>query len=158
MNGVLAQLYAALTKQNEPTGILASRNPMYTYGGIPTRQPYQSESDFFRSSGVPGYAAEDNAVVMNPLANLMPDQKRAVLMNEAARVWMRQNNLTPNFGLTPQQSQSLGATAYKDAPEQDRAATTVARLLSGDPSGGDPTPEQSAFVKRLRYGMGLLGK
>lgn len=136
--------------QEPPQGILG-----HTFGGIPMRHPYPSEAEFFKSSNVPAYAAEDNAVVFNPYANLDPAARRSLEMNEAARIWMRQNNLRPNFAINPQQAEMLRGTHYAAAPIQDQLETIASRLLSGDPSAGQPTPEQEAFIKRLRFSMGI---
>ena len=127
----------------------------HTYGGVPIRQPHPSEVEFFRKSGIPAYAAEDGAVVFSPFVQMSPEQKRSLEMNEAARVWMSRGTLKPNFPLTDFQRMGLEGSHYAKAPEGDRRATIAARLLSGDPSAGTATPEQEAFVKRLRYGMGI---
>jgi hypothetical protein len=148
MDGVLSKLAQGLFG-------LGENKERHTYGGIPTREPYPLEAEFFKRSGVPGYAAEDNRVVLNPGILSDPNMVKALSMNEAARVWMRNNNLTPNFGITPQQNQFFANTPYGTAPEQTRRETLAARLLSGDPSAGTATPEQEAFVKRLRYAMGI---
>lgn len=34
--------------------------------GVQERVPYPGEVDFFKSSGIPGYAADDDQIVMNP--------------------------------------------------------------------------------------------
>lgn len=126
-----------------------------TYGGVPVRSPFSGETNFFLKSGVPAYAAPDNKVVFSPMLT-DPNAQRALAMNEAARVWMRQNNLKPDFNLTPQQDSFLNSNSYAQATPEERRATIAARLLSGDPSAGTPNAEQEAFVKRLRYSMGLL--
>jgi hypothetical protein len=153
-----------LLYQNPPMGLLAERKPQgllgeqpraHTFGGIPMRQPFPSELDFFKRSGVPAYSSEDGAVVFNPFVQLSPEQRRSLEMNEAARVWMSRNPLKPNFALNPSQQSALRGTHYESASEDDRRATIAARLLSGDPSAGQPTAEQDAFVKRLRQAMGI---
>jgi len=124
------------------------------YFGVKFREPTESELAFFKRTGVPGYAAPDNAVVLNP----SPPQgvnMDAVAKNEAARVFMRQNpDAAPKFGLTDEQSSLLSGTTYKGADPLDRRSTIAARLLSGDPSGGTPTPEQAAYLRMLRAKMG----
>jgi len=118
--------------------------------GMTERAPSASELDFFRRTGVPGYAASDDRVVMNP-SPAEGVNYDAVRQNEAARIFMRQNqDYQPGFGLTDEQNQFLGKTGYAGAPDADRQATIAARIYSGDPSGGVPTPEQQQFVKRLQ--------
>ena len=119
------------------------------------RKPYQSELDYFRANpNVGGMATEDSRVILNPYSNLSPDEQAAVAENEAARVYMKSNTENaPTFELTPEQSEYLGTTTYVDADESDRRATIAARILSGDPSAGTATPEQSEYVNRLRMLM-----
>jgi hypothetical protein len=133
-----------------PGGLLG-----HTFGGVPKRAPYESELSFFQNSGVPAYSSEDGAVVFNPFVHLDPAARRSLEMNEAARVWMSRNQLRPSFSLNPFQQSALSGTHYANASEDARRETVAARLLSGDPSVGAPTPEQDAFVKRLRYAMGI---
>jgi len=122
--------------------------------GADERMPYDSERKYFKANPhVAGMAAEDNRVVMNPYGLLGPREQDAVRMNEAARIWMR-NNGGPRFALTPEQTRYLGGTTYAGANENDRRATIAARLLSGDPSAGAPTPEQQQYVEMLRRALG----
>ncbi len=125
-----------------------------TYGGILSRPPYPSEQAFFNSSGVNAYASPDNAAVVSQNVT-DPNMLRSLMMNEAARVWMRNNKLQPTFTPTAEQRDLLRGTAYANAPQGDVQQTLAARLLAGDPSAGTPTREQEAFVKRLRYSMGI---
>jgi len=125
--------------------------------GVPLRLPTDSELEFFKTRlDVGGYAADDNSVVLNPFANLTEQQKQAVSLNEAARIYMRTNpQLSPNFSLSDQQTQRLSTTDYAKATQHDRRATIAARLLTNDPSGGEATDEQRRFVEVLREAMGL---
>ncbi len=119
--------------------------------GVPVREPHPSELRFFQKHpNVGGMAASDNKIILNPHSSLSPKEREAVAVNEAARVHMRTNkNLKPSFDLTPEQTANLKGTSYENASPQDRMATIAARILSGDPSAGAPTPEQSSFVERL---------
>jgi hypothetical protein len=147
----------------QPQGLLGAlgANPLMpparrtTHGGVPIREPYPSELDFFKRSGVPAYSSEDGAVVFSPFVNLSPDQRKSLEMNEAARVWMKANKFQPSFSLSASQQGALSGTHYANASEEDRRATTLARLLSGDPSAGQATPEQDALVRLLRHQMGI---
>jgi hypothetical protein len=94
-------------------------------------------------------AADDNAVVLNPHADLSEQQRDAVLLNEAARVFMRVHGPRPSFDLTNEQ-----AARFKDyGSRQDIRETVAARLLSGDQSAGIGSDEQSVFVLQLRRCM-----
>jgi hypothetical protein len=74
------------------------------------------------------------------------------MLNEAARVHMRRNFDAPQFTLTPAQTERF--KGYSD-DEADVRATIAARILSGDTSAGDATPEQTEYVSRLRQFMGV---
>lgn len=118
------------------------------------REPFQSELDYFQKNPhVAGMAAEDDRIIMNPFSKLSDTEKQAVIMNEAARVHMRQGLIpAPTFALTPEQEAAF--SGYSADP-RDRAATVAARILSGDPSALQPTPEQLEYVKGLRRFMGV---
>ena len=119
-------------------------------GGL-LRQPYPSESDYFKTNPrVTGMASEDNRVVLNPHSSMTPNERRSVTMNETARLFMRQHG-APTFELTPEQQQRFGG--YSQDPNDIRA-TIAARILSGDPSAGQPTPEQLEYVRQLSAMMG----
>lgn len=119
------------------------------------RNPHDSELDFFRKNPtVGGMASEDNRIVMNPYSTLSPQEQQAVQMNEGARIRMRQPDMKPGFDLTDEQRTTLdGLPYYKDASDSDRRATIAARQLSGDPTGGKASAQQSAFVQLLRKAM-----
>lgn len=122
--------------------------------GVPTRKIYPSEDTYFKANPhVAGMAAEDNRVILNPYSKLSDGEKKAVLMNEAARVYMRTGKAPPpSFALTPEQEKAFGGYSKNAA---DRKATIAARILSGDPSALKPTPEQLDYVKKLRTTMGV---
>lgn len=123
--------------------------------GIPMRKPFKSEMDYFRKNpSVAGMATEDNKVIINPFTQISDQQKQAVAVNEAARVWMRtKKDYAPDFTLTEQQEQFLNTTTYRNAPASERLATIAARLLSNDTSAGVPTADQNIFVARLKMAM-----
>jgi hypothetical protein len=122
--------------------------------GVEERKPTRSESQFFRQNpNVAGMAASDNSVVLNPVTPKGVNPK-AVALNESARIFMRLNpEFQPNFALTPEQSQFLDSTIYRDASPAVRSATIAGRLLSGDPSAGGASPEQRQFIVNLRKQM-----
>ena len=114
---------------------------------------YEGEDKYFKENPhVAGMAAEDDRIIMNPYSKLTEAEKQAVMMNEAARVHMRRNYDAPRFELTQDQLARLGNYS-KD--ENDIKQTIAARILSGDPSAGQPTPEQLEYVQGLRQYMGV---
>ena len=51
------------------------------------REPYASELDYFKKNpSVSGMATEDNKVILNPYSNLKPEEYKAVVINETARL------------------------------------------------------------------------
>jgi len=116
-----------------------------TLHDVPQREPNATELEHFRLHPEnAGMATDDNAVILNPFSTLKPEQKEAVLLNERARVHMRRSGARPTFALTPEQRAQFKKYS---ADEQDIRETIAARHLSGDPSGGPYTPEQTAWVK-----------
>ena len=124
-------------------------------GGIPLREPWPAELDFFQSRpDVKGMAAEDGAVVLNPYSALSDLEMCAVALNEAARIFMIQHREhRPTFELTDKQKRAFFSYGPEDAVKE----TIAARILSGDPSALDFTPEQLAFVDSLRTAMKSKG-
>ena len=120
--------------------------------GIEMRAPYQSEIDYFgKNQSVAGMATEDGKVILNPYAGLKPEEYQSVATNEAARVLIKQDpSLRPDFELTDSQASFLDSSTYRNASAEDRKATIAARLLSGDPSAGIATAEQTVYVDTLK--------
>lgn len=124
------------------------RNARLPFGVQRRNYLYDGEKSFFRANPhIAGMAADDNRVVLNPWSKNSASEQEAVALNEAARVFMRQQRLEPGFALTPQQEQFFAGTAYEGAPVEKRQ-TLAARLLSGDPSAGEPTAEQRRWVDK----------
>jgi len=94
-------------------------------------------------------AAEDNKVILNPYSDLTEKERQSVVVNETARILMRQDDFRPDFDLTEEQKKFLNSTNYKDASPEDKAATIAGRILSGDPTAGSPTKQQLDFVNKL---------
>jgi len=124
-------------------------------GGLPfgvkrRGQLYPGEDNYFRQNPkVTGMAAEDDAVILNPYSSLSEQEKQAVARNEAARVHMRRSETKPSFALTEDQRRQFAGTPY-EGNEQAMRETIAARIFSGDPSGGEITPEQNSFLTMLR--------
>jgi hypothetical protein len=124
--------------------------PFSVYG-YKIRKPTFSEQVFFVTNpDTPGMAAEDGKIVMNPASKLLPHERQALARNEAARLFMFENKISPEFDVTPEQAQSFRGGPY-DGPgnEQYMRQTIVARILSGDPSAKNFTPEQKQFADEL---------
>lgn len=93
-------------------------------------------------------ATEDDRVILNPYTTLNAVERDAVALNESARVIMRKSGTRPRFELTPEQIKRLKGTPYENNVQAARE-TIAARILSGDPSAGTPTPDQKLFVDQL---------
>lgn len=108
-----------------------------------------SELEFFKNSHrVGGYAADDKSIVLNPFSPLNDYQRMAVATNEAIRQYAMENKVDIPFTLTKEQSAQFIGTPYeKDKSAQK--ATIAARIITGDPSALDPTPEQLDFSYKL---------
>ena len=124
--------------------------PQSVYG-YAVRAPFKSEDAYFLlNPRVTGMAAEDGKVVLNPHSGLSYEQKVAVAKNEAIRLFMRENNVDPQFKVTPEQMKSFAGTEYgKKGNEGFMRQTIVARILTGDPSSGDATEEQRKVARGI---------
>lgn len=113
------------------------------------REPSVSEHDFYKANPhVAGMADfEGNSITVNPYSNLSDVEKHGVIRNEHARLIMRNNNLIPDFDVTPEQQQ-----AFKNYGGGDPLAmreTIVGRILSGDKSALNYTPQQKEFADKV---------
>ncbi len=132
---------------------LSPQQPFQTIYGYKIRDPYPKESQYFQANPtVTGMATEDNAIILNPYSKLSQVEFQAVAQNEGARLYMRENNLQPDFTVTPAQRQTFAGTPYA-ADELALKHTIAARILSGDPSVGETTPEQQQWVEQLRKAL-----
>jgi hypothetical protein len=126
--------------------------PTYSY---PVRKKlYPGEDKFFKENPhVTGMAAEDNQVIINPYSSLSDAMKELVRINETARLAMKNGYPKPTFDLTPEQQEYFN-TMNNGKPystdEQDIRETIIGRILSGDSSAGDITPEQKKYAERLQ--------
>lgn len=117
--------------------------------GFPFRKKlFEGEQNFFKQNPkVAGMAAEDNSIILNPFSKLSPSEQKSVAVNEALRLYMRNNNFKPNLNLTQEQKNTFKGTAYENSPEAK--STIVSRILSGDPSAGQTTLRQRKEANRL---------
>ena len=134
--------------------LLSAGFPKGIYGVGLRDQLFPSEDEYFKANpNVAGMAAEDDKVIINPYSKISEKEKEAVMLNEAARVHMRNKMIdAPNYDLTPEQLEKFGS--YSKDPNDIRQ-TIAARILSGDPSAGQPTQAQQEYVGRLRQFMGV---
>ena len=124
------------------------------------RPLYSGEDEYFKKNpNVSGMASfDDNRVILNPYTTLSPEQLKAVQVNEAARLYMNQYG-TPNVSLTnEQQSNIAGLGSYAQADPNVQRSTILARILSGDKTGGIPTMEQQEAIKPMLFLRGLLAQ
>ena len=123
--------------------------------GVAVREPYPSESDYFRKNPkVTGMAAEDNRIILNPYSTLSEAERQSVLVNEAARVHMRTGLMkAPRYEMSPEQLKAF--SGYGDNNLDAIRQTFAARLLTGDPTAISPSPEQAAYAAELRKFMGV---
>jgi hypothetical protein len=124
----------------------------HTYS-YPERKPYPSELQFFKENeSVGGMATEDNNVIINPFSPLSKEKKDYVRKVEQGRLAMRNGFEKPTFDLTDTQKKFY-STIYKGKPYsediQDIRETIASRIIVGDESAQDITPEQQAYADKL---------
>jgi len=118
------------------------------------RDLFSGEDKYFKANpDVTGMPAKDGRVILNPYSNLTPEQETAAYRNEDTRLFMRKNG-TPQFSLTPEQEDFLKTTTYANASSEDKRATVLARIITGDPSAGVPTEEQRKAAEGVAREMG----
>jgi hypothetical protein len=134
--------------------LLSAGFPKGIYGVGLRDQLFPGEDEYFKANpNVAGMAADDDKVIINPYSKISEKEKEAVMLNEAARVHMRNKMIdAPNYDLTPEQVEKFGSYSQD---LNDIRQTIAARILSGDPSAGQPTQAQQEYVNRLRQFMGV---
>lgn len=126
--------------------------------GYNIRNPYPGEDEYFRQNkNVAGMAAEDGNIVMNPYSGINEQEKQGVIKNEALRLHMRDKGMEFGFPVTDEQKAPFAGTPY-GAPENINAlrSTILSRILTGDPSAGNITPEQRIAAARVGRGFNSL--
>ena len=122
------------------------------------RKATESERKYFKDNpNVEGMMSQDSEqVVLKPkeMSKLTPKERRAVTDNENFRLFLRKNKPQLDFELTDEQKENLSSTTYDKAGEYQRKATILARIKTGDPSGGKPTKEQKTLLNKLKKEMG----
>ncbi len=113
------------------------------------RKPYQGELDFFKKRPeVAGMATDDFKIILNPFSKNSQQEQNAVAQNEALRLFMRENNIIPDFSLTKKQKSIFQNTEYGQNEDALRQSI-ISRYLTGDPSVGDITQEQKDYANRI---------
>lgn len=119
------------------------------YFGYKQRAAYQEELEWFKANeNVSGYASDDGHIVLNPFSNLSEKELEGVCMNEAIRLFMRENQINPKIELTQMQADFFKGTTYEgmtDAVKQ----SIIARIISGDPSALDYTDHQKKVANQI---------
>jgi hypothetical protein len=133
--------------------------PTYSY---PLRDKlYPGEDEYFKANPhVRGMAAEDNQVIINPYSGLTDEEKQGIRMNETARLAMRNGYERPTFELTPEQKEffnTINDGKPYSTDEQDIRETIIGRILSGDSSAGNVTPEQKKYAEELQNVLKFQG-
>jgi hypothetical protein len=122
--------------------------------GYTFREPTTEEWKYFKKNKqVTGMASfDDGKIVLNPYSGInargREQEKAAVSVNEAVRLWMRETKTSPNFKITQEQMDMFKGTPY-EGNEKAIKETLVGRWITGDPSGGYPNDEQLAFIKNI---------
>lgn len=133
------------------------------YAGYETRDITPSEDTFFQKNPhVAGMATEDKRIITNPHSGLPPQQNELVRMLEASRLYMNDNNINPDFELTPNQvdffndpsMKVVGGVQYRDNPNAAKQSI-ISRIIVGDPSAQDVTPEQQSYADMISEKMGI---
>lgn len=131
-----------------------------TIMGQPVRDVlHPGEDKYFKeNTHVGGMASESGDIILNPYSNLDESQKTAVAENEAVRLYLKNNNITPPFDITSEQKKSFSTIdqgkPYGDAEETTYKNTLLGRIISGDSSAGQVTPEQENFANQIKKRMG----
>lgn len=120
-----------------------------SYLGYSLRDPNQEEILWFReNTSITGYASDDGCIVTNPFTALNNDEIESVCINEALRLFMRDQKIKPRIRLTKKQINFFKATAYEGNLIEIRQ-TIIARIISGDPSAQDITPNQRMAATKI---------
>ena len=122
------------------------------------RAPAKGELAFFKDRPeVAGMATEDNKITLNPYSTLSKKELSSVAQNEALRIFMRLNDIQPKFSLTKDQLYMFKGTEYENDPLAAKQSI-LARILSGDPSAGEPTLDQTLEAQKIQEQVMKLRK
>jgi hypothetical protein len=120
-----------------------------SYLGYSLREPNQEEVLWFKENpSITGYASDDGCIVVNPYNTLNNDEIEWVCINEALRLFMRDQKIKPRIRLTKKQIKFFIGTAYEGNLVEAKQ-TIVARIITGDPSAQDITPTQRMAANKI---------
>lgn len=120
-----------------------------SYFGYKQRAAYQEESKWFEANkNVSGYASDDGYIVINPFSSLNEKEIEGVCINEATRLFMRENQINPKIELTQMQIDFFKGTAYEGMTDAIMQSI-IARIISGDPSALDYTDHQKKVANEI---------
>ena len=125
----------------------------------PVVQPDKETLDYFKKNpnnrgmavgaGLNGYDG-DRRVMVNPYSGLTPKETEGLIENERIRLFIDETKPQLKFEPTIEQIKSFKGTEYGKPENLDRLKQTiVARILTGDSSVGDVTPEQLMAAKSI---------
>ena len=118
--------------------------------GYEVRNPHDSEKEWFESNlNTPAMSTQDGKIIFNPFVEINNKQRKGLLINEASRLWMKQNDFAPKFSPTIEQLDSFKGTPYENKP-MDISHTIIGRILSNDKSAGAITTEQQKAADFVR--------
>ena len=145
--------YSSLGQFGSEQATLNHASNKYKTYGVDTRLPFPSEDAYFKGNPhVGGMAADDDKVILNPYSTLNDKERQAVVMNESARVYMRNGSVEkPAYSLSDDQGKAF--LNYGNGNVDAQRQTIAARILSNDPSSLNPTLNQLAYVQRLKSFM-----
>ena len=118
------------------------------------RTPNTGELKFFTDNPMVGGMVVEDSVVINPFKQWKPEERNSILTNESMRLFMRHNNIKPEFNVTEEQTnffrnnRTNTGSNYIDNPSELRE-TIIARIIAGDPSSGTPTKDQIDIAENI---------
>jgi len=144
--------------------------PMKAGDKYPVVQPDPDTNKWFKANpNVSGMAMgaglndtspnDPRTVMVNPYSGLSEEGKKGLILNERLRHYMAESDYEPEFEPTPAQIKFFEGEEY-GKPENRKylKQTLVARILTGDESAGDVTPEQVSAAEKLMKNFQSVGK
>jgi hypothetical protein len=146
----MPNLFEAFNKSMQRKPLMA--NTKVDKVKYPEVEPDKETLDYFKKNptvagmavgaGLNGYDG-DRRVFVNPYSGLTNEERKGLVENERIRHFMDENKPKLEFNPTSQQVKSFEGTEYGKPENAERLKQTlVARILTGDRSAGDITPEQ----------------
>ena len=125
----------------------------YKTYGYEIRKPGVSERLWFsKHRDTAGMATEDGKIILNPYSNLDKQKMQSVVKNEASRLWLKENNIVPDFELTPEQRQGFIGSPYAN-DEMSLKQSILGRIISKDSSALNVTPIQQEWADWLNKNL-----